>query len=66
MEELQQQIIETQKREKELNERLAKVKVDVEDIDLLSNELDISKQKAERLLRENEGSFRKAVLSLLA
>ena len=65
MQQLQNKMMETQRREKELNERLAKVEIVKEDVAELAKEFDISKTKAERKLRENDGDYVKAAKELI-
>ena len=57
MEELMRQQIAEQKKKKEEKERLAKIKVDQEDVDTISDQFDIPKPEAERYLKLNDGDF---------
>ena len=47
-----------------LERELAKVSIKKEDVDLISEEMEISKTKAERTLREHQGNVVQALASL--
>lgn len=49
----------------ELEKRLASVKVKKEDVDLIVHEFEISKQRAERVLKENNGDIKLALGALV-
>ena len=49
----------------ELEKRLASVKVKKEDVDLVCQEFECSKQRAERVLKENNGDLKAALTSLI-
>lgn len=50
----------------ELERKLASVKLKKEDVELVCAEFEITKARAERVLKENDGDLAKAVESLLA
>jgi NACalpha-BTF3-like transcription factor len=47
-----------------LERELAKVSIKKEDVDLIADEMEISKTKAERTLREHQGNVVQALASL--
>ncbi|RNA39275.1 huntingtin-interacting K [Brachionus plicatilis] len=49
----------------ELERRLASVKVKKEDVELICHEFEITKPKAERILKENSGDLRAALTALV-
>ena len=53
------------KDERAKEKALAKVEIDPKDVDLINGEFEIGKAKAERVLRENGGDVRKALVALL-
>lgn len=49
----------------ELERRLASVKVKKEDVDLICHEFEITKAKAERILKEHDGDLKAALTTLV-
>jgi NACalpha-BTF3-like transcription factor len=49
----------------ELEKRLASVKLKKEDVDLVVAEFEVSKSKAERVLKENDGDLERALFALV-
>lgn len=66
MEELQQQLKESEAKEADLKKKLATITIDKTDVTLLADEFDITASIAERVLRENDGNFKKAAMTLIA
>lgn len=60
----QKQAAELEKR-RELERELAKVAIKKEDVDLIADQLEIPKSKAERTLREHQGNVVQALASLI-
>lgn len=65
MKELQLKIQEEERKEKETLIRLSKVSIDKNDIKQLQHEFNLKAKAAERILRENEGNYRKSCISLI-
>jgi len=60
----QKQAAELEKR-RELERELAKVAIKKEDVDLIAEQMEIPKSKAERTLREHQGNVVSALASLI-
>lgn len=56
---------EQKKQQKEKKEQLAKVSIKREDVDLLINEFDLTRDKADTILRENDGDVTKVMEILI-
>jgi NACalpha-BTF3-like transcription factor len=52
--------------EKQLEDKLSKVSIDVKDIDIIAAELDIDIKSADRKLREHNGSVEAVISSLIS